>query len=234
MLPSFNNIYYVNKLMTIETEEFVALSDVMSAKKMREMEGEISRLECELEQWKEAAESCRVKVGILSKQPHMLPSEECLVLSCEKLRDNLRQIKDLAFSSSVSALLQCCLPHGASPEDCHRVAKLMPMYTIEDRYCEEASETNLPSELTTEEACLIRDSLVEAGLIDENWQTKNLSGSESAMMAQMISDRLDIKETWRVFGRLWNKKPETLRAFYNRSLDQKKSLTFQDRLKGII
>lgn len=221
--------------MTIETEEFVALSDVMSAKRMREMEGEINRLECELERWKETAESCRVKVGILSKQPHMLPSEECLVLSCGKLRENLRQIKDLAFSSSVSALLQCCLPHGASPEDCHRVAKLMPMYSIEEKRCkEETSGINLPSELTTEEACMMKDSLVEAGMIDEDWQPKNLSCSESALMAQMISDRLDIKETWKVFGRLWNKKPETLRGFYNRSLDQKKSLTFQDRLKRII
>ena len=218
--------------MTIETEELLALSDVMSAKKMREMEGEISRLECELEQWKEAAESCRVKVGILTKQPHMLPSEECLVLSCEKLRENLRQIKDLAFSSSISALLQCCLPHGASPEDCHRVAKLMPMYTTKDRYCEEeASETKFPSELTTEEACLIKDNLVEAGMIDENWQLISSSNSQAAIIAKTIADQLEINDVWQVFGRLWNKKPEVLRSAFNKALEQRKTLAFQDKLK---
>ena len=41
--------------MTIETEELLALSDVMSAKRMREMEDEIFRLESEVQQWKESA-----------------------------------------------------------------------------------------------------------------------------------------------------------------------------------
>ena len=35
--------------MTIETEELLALSDVMSAKRMREMEDEIFRLETTVE-----------------------------------------------------------------------------------------------------------------------------------------------------------------------------------------
>ena len=43
--------------MTIETEELLALSDVMSAKRMREMEDEIFRLESEVQQWKESANS---------------------------------------------------------------------------------------------------------------------------------------------------------------------------------
>ena len=235
MCPNTNLIYVG---MHIDTDEFVALSDMMSAKR-REMEGEISRLECELEQWKEAAESCRVKVGILTKQPHMLPSEECLVLSCEKLREKLRQIKDLTFSSSFSAILQCCLPHGASPEDCHRVAKLMPMYTIEDKCCETVeshilSETKIPSELTTEEACQIKDKMIEAGMMDEEWQLQSSSYSQAALIAKAIADQLNISDVWQVFGQLWGKKPEVLRTSFYRALDLRKSLVFQDKLKKIL
>ena len=46
--------------MTIETEELLALSDVMSAKRMKEMADEIRRLESEVDMWKESAQSCEI------------------------------------------------------------------------------------------------------------------------------------------------------------------------------
>ena len=49
-----------------------------------------------------------------------------------------------------------------------------------------------------------------------------------------VSNRLNINEVWQVFGELWNEKPETLRSYLNKALDQKKSLKFQDRLKNIL
>ena len=33
---------------------------------------------------------------------------------------------------------------------------------------------------------------------------------------------------------LWGEKPETLRAYYNKAMEQKKSLNFQDLLKDVL
>lgn len=49
-----------------------------------------------------------------------------------------------------------------------------------------------------------------------------------------IAQELKIKNTWQVFGRLWNEKPDTLRKYHNRAFDQSKSLGFQDLLKTIM
>ena len=75
--------------------------------------------------------------------------------------------------------------------------------------------------------------LVEAELLDDGWQPVGLSGAEKALVARAVGERLGIHEVWQVFGRLWNVKPESLRAFFNRALEQRKSLGFQDRLKKL-
>ena len=45
---------------------------------------------------------------------------------------------------------------------------------------------------------------------------------------------LNMDGTRVVFGQLWNEKPETLRSYLNKALEQKKSLEFQERLKNIL
>lgn len=221
--------------MIIETTEFVALSDVMSAKKMKEMADEISRLESEVDMWKESAQSCEVQVSMLRKEPIQQCYDGCLVLSYEKLRDALCRISDFNLSCSFSTILQQCLPSWATDEDTNKVTKLVPLFPMEIETSKAIKPLQqIPDELTTEEAITLKEKLMEAGFINENWQPVDLSWSESALMAQMICESLSIKDTWRIFGLLWNKKSETLRGFYNRSLDQKKTLVFQDRLKEII
>lgn len=91
-----------------------------------------------------------------------------------------------------------------------------------------------PASLTTKEAENIMENLVDAGLLDEEWQTINLSGTEQALVAKTVSGKLDIKDVWQAFGSLWNIKPETLRTYFNRALEQKKSLSFQEKLKNIL
>ena len=221
--------------MTIETEELLALSDVMSAKRMREMEDEIFRLESEVQQWKESANSCQMQVSMLRAEPNQRMHEGCLVLSYNKLRDALERISDFSLSSTLSAILLHCLPQWATAEDSDKVAKLVTLFPIEmkDMSCE-GYEPPIPIQLTSEEACELKEGLIEAGMIDENWQPVKLSGTEMALLAQKISDRLGVKDIWIFFGRLWNKKPETLRSFLYRAQEQRKSLDFQDRLKRII
>ena len=91
-----------------------------------------------------------------------------------------------------------------------------------------------PAILKTEEAAELMGYLVEAGMLNGDWQPIGLSGSERALVAKAVCDRLDIKEVWQVFGQLWNEKPETLRSYLNKALEQKKSLEFQERLKNIL
>ncbi len=221
--------------MTIETEEFLALSDVMSAKKMREMKDEIFRLESEVQQWKESANTFQMQVSMMKKEPIQQMYEGCLVLSYNKLRDALERISDFNLSSSLSAILMHCLPQWATAEDSNKVAKLVPLFPSEnENVTKEETVSTIPNELLTEEAMKIKERLMEEGMIDENWQPLNLSGSECALLAKKISERLDFDDMWQTFGNLWNKKTETLRSYFNKALCQQKSLEFQDRLKRVL
>ena len=100
---------------------------------------------------------------------------------------------------------------------------------------EESTEPGtIPAKLKTDDARELMQDLVDAGILDESWQPVGLSGSERALVAKAVCDRLDLKEVWQLFGQLWNEKPETLRSYLNKALDQKKSLDFQERLKNIL
>lgn len=95
------------------------------------------------------------------------------------------------------------------------------------------ADDELPEQLKGEQAEALMERLVDAELLDDGWQPVGLSGAEKALVARAVGERLGIHEVWQVFGRLWNVKPESLRAFFNRALEQRKSLGFQDRLKKL-
>lgn len=95
------------------------------------------------------------------------------------------------------------------------------------------ADDELPEQLKGERAEELMERLVEAELLDDGWQPVGLSGAEKALVARAVGERLGIHEVWQVFGCLWNVKPESLRAFFNRALEQRKSLGFQDRLKKL-
>ena len=98
----------------------------------------------------------------------------------------------------------------------------------------EKAGAEVPERLKAEEAKEVMEDLVNDGLLDEDWQPLGLSGSERGLIAKAVCDNLKINEVWQVFGQLWNEKPETLRGYFNKALEQKKSLEFQDRLKKIL
>lgn len=221
--------------MTIETEELLALSDVMSAKRMREMEDEIFRLESEVQQWKESANSCQMQVSLLREEPNQRMHEGCLVLSYNKLRDALERISDFSLSSTLSAILLHCLPHWATAEDSDKVAKLVTLFPIENETTKVTSPSQqLPKELMTDEALELKEKLIDGGFIDENWQPHKLTITESAMIAKVVSERLSINDPWQFYSKLWGRKSEVLRTSYYKALDQRKTLDFQDRLKGTL
>ena len=96
------------------------------------------------------------------------------------------------------------------------------------------TECDVPEQLKSGEAEDLMEDLVDAGILTENWQPKGLSGSERGMVARAVCERLKVEEVWQVFGLLWNEKPETLRSYFNKALEQKKTLLFQEKLKKII
>jgi len=99
---------------------------------------------------------------------------------------------------------------------------------------EEVKGIEIPELLKTDEAKDVLGNFIYNRLLTEELQPIDLSGTEQALLAKYICDRLKIIEVWQVFGNLWNIKPETLRTYFNRALEQRKSLKFQEKIKEMI
>ena len=89
----------------------------------------------------------------------------------------------------------------------------------------------LPEVLRTDEAMVLWRKAQQAGYVDEHYQPL-LSRTQSALLADAMAERLGIKEKWKVFEALWNRK-NMYKDFYY-ALNQKQSLVFQDKLKAIL
>ena len=88
----------------------------------------------------------------------------------------------------------------------------------------------LPEVLATDEAMALWRKAQAAGWIDDNYQPL-LSRTQAALLADAMAERLGIKEKWKVFETLWNRK--YMRSDYNLALTRKGSLDFQDELKRL-
>jgi hypothetical protein len=93
----------------------------------------------------------------------------------------------------------------------------------------EASKS-LPDELATAKAMVLWKKAQQAGYVDENYQPL-LSRTQAALLADAMAERLGIKEKWKVFEALWNRK--YMRSDYNLALTQQQSYDFQDELKQL-
>ena len=93
------------------------------------------------------------------------------------------------------------------------------------------TEELLPEVLRTDEAMVLWRKAQQAGYVDEHYQPL-LSRTQSALLADAMAERLGIKEKWKVFEALWNRK-NMYKDFYY-ALNQKQSLVFQDKLKAIL
>lgn len=89
----------------------------------------------------------------------------------------------------------------------------------------------LPRELQTSEAQQLLGKMIEHGVLDSNYQPIGLSATYRALWAYELSERLNIKHRWKVFGKLWGNNPNTMRNKYNEAWNKQK--TTPDRLKEI-
>ena len=88
----------------------------------------------------------------------------------------------------------------------------------------------LPDVLSTEEAMALWEKAQAAGWIDGNYQPL-ISRTQAALLADAMAEWLGIREKWKVFETLWNRK--YMRNDYNLALTQQQSLEFQDELKRL-
>lgn len=93
-----------------------------------------------------------------------------------------------------------------------------------------APEDTLSDALRTPRAEALLTRLVDAGLVDANWQPLSLSNAEKGVLASLLADRLGVDNLWQTFGRLWGMKPENLRSAYNKGMDQPRSNAFIQRV----
>ena len=93
----------------------------------------------------------------------------------------------------------------------------------------EASKS-LPDELASEKAMALWRKVQLAGYVDEHYQPL-LSRTQAALLADAMAERLGIREKWKVFEVLWQRK-NMYRDYYD-ALNQRKSLAFQDELEKL-
>ena len=104
--------------------------------------------------------------------------------------------------------------------------------TLPDPPCagKEKGTSNLPEVLATDEAMSLWRKAQQAGYVDEHYQPL-LSRTQAALLADAMAERLGIKEKWKVFEALWNRK--YMYHDYYRAMEQQQSLDFQDTLKRL-
>jgi len=93
---------------------------------------------------------------------------------------------------------------------------------------EEEAAINLPQALATDKAMALWKKAQTAGWVDANYQP-TISRTQAALLADAMAERLGIREKWKTFETLWNRK--NMYRDYYQALDQRKTLYFQEEIK---
>ena len=89
----------------------------------------------------------------------------------------------------------------------------------------------LPEVLATDEAMTLWKKAQAAGWIDANYQPL-ISRTQSALLADAMAEKLGIRQKWKTFETLWNRK--NMYRDYYQALDQRKTLFFRDDIKKVL
>lgn len=210
----------------METESMGALAGLINSQRICELEEENNLLKELLIQSKKHFESIS-KDGNKSKT---------IILSIEKVRKVIGEIPDFSIANAFTMFIQRSLVYD-SVDNLVRFTRLLDSSegdTITNIPYSNKRLIAIPKQLQGEYAEKLKSNLMDAGMIDDDWQPCNLSNTEAALLARFISEKIKMNDVWRVFGTLWNLNPESLRCYFNRALDQKKSLPFQEKIKQLL
>lgn len=95
----------------------------------------------------------------------------------------------------------------------------------------EKETSHLPEVLATDEAMTLWKKAQTAGWVDANYQPL-ISRTQSALLADAIAEKLGIRQKWKTFETLWNRK--NMYRDYYQALDQRKTLFFRDDIKKVL
>ena len=101
---------------------------------------------------------------------------------------------------------------------------------VRENATEGSDKPELPPVLATEAAMTLWQKAQRAGYVDDDYQP-TISRTQSALLADAMAERLGIRETWKVFETLWNRK--NMYKDYYQAGEQKQFLPFQDKLKRL-
>ncbi len=104
-----------------------------------------------------------------------------------------------------------------------------PKPTIKQEKGNEDTPT-LPASLCTEQAMVLWEKAQQAGYVDDNYQPL-ISRTQAALLAFEMARCLGIKDKWKVFETLWNRR--IMYRDYHDALEQYQSLQFRDILKKL-
>ena len=104
------------------------------------------------------------------------------------------------------------------------------IYAPGSQYVDKQFIGELPEVLATDEAMILWQKAQQAGYVDDHYQPL-LSRTQSALLADAMAQRLGIKEKWKVFEGLWNRK--NMYRDYYKALNLQQSLAFQDEIKRL-
>ena len=88
----------------------------------------------------------------------------------------------------------------------------------------------LPEALGTEAAMILWKKAQTAGWIDDNYQPL-LSRTQAALLAHYMAKKLEIKDKWKTFEVLWNRR-NMYRDYYD-AMNQDQTYLFLDKLKEL-
>lgn len=148
------------------------------------------------------------------------------------------------FNRLLERLHQADLNHGSNIELVYVASGAQHVNKVENQYMDGFSPDSrslsrplpreggevLPEALGTEAAMALWQKVQEAGYVDDHYQPA-ISRTQSAILADEMAERLGIKEKWKVFEALWNRR--NMYRDYHDALDQRQSLQFRDALKAL-
>ena len=91
-------------------------------------------------------------------------------------------------------------------------------------------QSELPEALATPQAMLLWQKAQQAGYVDEHYQPL-LSRTQAALLAHYMAKKLEIKDKWKTFEVLWDRR-NMYRDYYD-AMNQDQTYMFLDKLKEL-
>ena len=166
----------------------------------------------------------------------MLPANVLKVLN-ELLEQLHRTDKDhqgskieIVYVASGGQHVETQINIGASPQCNATLSKREPFLPCGRGVDSAEASKSLPDVLATDKAMVLWRKAQRAGYVDEHYQPL-LSRTQAALLAHYMAKKLEIKDKWKTFELLWDRR-NMYRDYYD-AMNQDQTYLFLDKLKEL-